>query len=384
MLRNIQPPRFRAGRPAILGGMSEHAQHKPAKQLLVVMPTWLGDCVMAGPTLRALQQLYPQAHITALVRANVRPLIEAMPWVDRILSIRPSRSGRSDIRRKGPVRLARRLARSEFDTAVVLPNSFRSALVVTMAGVPRRIGYNRDGRGFLLTDRLMPRKNTTGYMPVPALDYYLGIARYLGADNPDPEMALFTRATDDKAADELLGNAGFDPDGDSRLILLNPGAQKPGKRWSDKYFAALADRCSKSLGATVALTGAPTEREILNEVIAAANEPIIDLPAHGLNLTLLKSVVRRCSVVVTNDTGPRHIAAAMGTPVVTLFGPTEPGWTEIGFADERQIVADGVCSVCSKPGQKNISRCMHRIDAEAVFAAVSELFARKASPLERS
>ena len=111
------------------------------------MPSWLGDTVMATPTLRALRQLYPEAHIAALVRGNLRALLLGCPWVDQILTTRPARKGMPDGRRRGFLGLARRLAAGKFDTVVLLPNSFRTALLARLAGIPRRVGYERDGRG---------------------------------------------------------------------------------------------------------------------------------------------------------------------------------------------------------------------------------------------
>jgi heptosyltransferase II len=342
------------------------------------MPTWLGDTVMATPTLRALRSFYPKAQITALARETVRPALDACPWIDRIVTIRAPRKGRADLRRHGPIPLARRLSRGKFDTAVLLPNSFKTALLVRMAGIPRRVGYDRDGRGFLLTDRLLPRRVTGRFVPVPTRDYYLGLASYLGATDLDPAMHLFTRPEDDARAGALLRGAGIDPDR-QRLVLLNPGANYgDAKMWQPEKFAAVGDRCARELGALVAVSGAPKERAIIDQVVAAAREPIFDLSKLGLDLTLLKSIVRRSSLMVTNDTGPRHIAAAFGVPVVTVFGPTDPAWTEIGFAGERQVRINLFCSPCQKKkcalkGSSDFHRCMRDLTPDMVFEQAATL-----------
>lgn len=344
-------------------------QSKPVKRLLVVMPTWLGDCAMAMPTLRALRECYADARITALVSRAVRPVLDDCPWIDRVITTRKRRKGKPD-RRRGPVALARRLSLGGFDMAVLLPNSFRWAMIVTMAGIHRRVGYDRDGRGFMLTDRLLPRRKPGGgFLPVPTRDYYLGIVRYLGVPDPDPTMLLFTNPADEAAAEALLRRAGFDTATGRPLVLLNVGANKPEKRWPADRFAQLASRLTSEFGATIALTGAPRERDVLDGVLRAATSPMIDLTRFGLDLSLLKAITKRANLLVTNDTGPRHIAAAFGTPVVTLFGPTPPEWTEIGFVDERQIVAKSACPVC----RGHLERCMHVIDVEQVYAAAAEL-----------
>jgi lipopolysaccharide heptosyltransferase II len=354
--------------------MTEDVPVFDAQRLLVVMPTWLGDCVMAMPTLSALRALYPDAHITALVGATVRPIIDPNPWINRTVTVRGKRRGKPHARRVGPIRLAARLAAGHFDTAVILPNSFRSALVTAMAKIPRRVGYDRDGRGVLLTDRLLARRTLEGFVPVPTRDYYLGLARYLGSADPDPAMRLFTRPKHDAQADELLRRGGFDPDAGRRLVLLNPGANYgDAKMWYPQRFAEVADRCADELGAFVAVNGSPKERAILDRVLAAAKTPILDLSAAGMTLSLLKSVVRRASVMVTNDTGPRHVAAALGTPVVTVFGPTDPAWTEIGFQAERQVSVKVFCGPCQKKKCPLDHRCMTRIDAEMVARQAIEL-----------
>ncbi len=343
------------------------------RRLLVVMPTWLGDCVMAMPTLRALRERFPDAHITALVGANVKPIVEPNPWTNRTLTARV-RQRSSAKRSSSALALANRLKAGKFDTAVLLPNSFRTALVVAMAKVPKRVGYDRDGRGFLLTDRLIPRRTLDGYVPVSTRDYYLGLAQYLGSTDPDPTMSLFTKQADDDKTLDLLSSAGYEPGSDRPFVLLNPGANYgDAKMWFPDRYAQVADILADKLGAFVAVSGAPKERDILDSVIKHASSPVFDLSASGMTLGMLKSVVRQASVMVTNDTGPRHIAAALGTPVVTIFGPTDPAWTVIGFEHERQVMEKVFCGPCQKKKCPLDHRCMTRIEADRVSQVVIDL-----------
>lgn len=310
--------------------MAKRDQHQPAERLLVVLPTWFGDILMATPTLRALKRLWPDTHLAVLVRENLTELVEGLPCIDEVVPMMKKGKGASAFR------LANRLGKLKYDTAILLPNSFRSAALVSMAGIPRRIGYERDGRGVLLTDRLIPSRAGRQFLPVPTLDYYLSIVHYLGGEAYDGDhlMEVATRPEDDKRAAGLLAGAKGKP-----VVLLNPGAQKEFKRWPAERFAQLAARCSNELGCAVAVTGSPDERDVLARVTGAATTTIIDLPKAGMNVRLLKSVTKQCALMVTNDTGPRHLAAACDTPLVTLFGPTTPEWTEIGYAKERQVVA---------------------------------------------
>jgi len=334
---------------------------KPSR-LLIVMPSWVGDVVMATPTVRALRLRYPEAKITALVRQSIHPIIDACPWLDQVIAVESA----------GVLSVARRLRAEKFEMAVLLPNSFRWALAAKLAGVRRVVGYSRDCRGWLLTDRLAPLREAGRFVPVPTLDYYLQIAVHLGCVEPAKRMKLFARPEHDAQADRLLADAGVS----GRLVLLAPGAgYGPAKMWPADRFAAMADRCVRELGAAVAVSGSPQERSILDAVLAAAEEPLIDLPAAGIDLTLLKSVVRRSSLMITNDTGTRHIAAAFCVPVVTIFGATDPAWTEIGFEKERQANAFADCAPCQKKVCPLDHRCMTGVSVDMVFEQVKELFA---------
>ncbi|MEM9914201.1 MAG: lipopolysaccharide heptosyltransferase II [Planctomycetota bacterium] len=334
--------------------MAKRDQHQPAERLLVVLPTWFGDILMATPTLRALKRLWPDTHLAVLVRENLTELVEGLPAVDEVVPMIKKGKGASAFR------LAKRLSKQKFDTAILLPNSFRAAALVSMAGIPRRIGYERDGRGVLLTDKLVPRREGRQFLPVPTLDYYLSIVHYLGGEpyEGDHLMEIATRPEDDERAASLLAGAKGKP-----VVLLNPGAQKEFKRWPAERFAQLAARCTNELGCAVAVTGSPDERQVLARVTGAATTTIIDLPKAGMNVRLLKSVTKQCALMVTNDTGPRHLAAACDTPLVTLFGPTTPEWTEIGYDKERQVVARDA-------GQ---AESMKQITVDEVFAAAGEL-----------
>jgi len=350
------------------------------ERLLVVMPSWLGDVVMATPTLRALRGLYPKARITALIKDNLRAMLEGCPWVDRMVTVRRPRKGKAALRRRGSIALARRLARGKFDAAILLPNSFRSALIARLARIPQRIGYDRDGRSGLLTDRLLARRRRGGFIPIATRDYYLGIARYLGATDPDPRMELFTRPEDDQRAVELLARIGRQPD--QPLVLMAPGANYgSAKMWFPQRYAALADRCAAELGASVAVFGSPQEAQILEKVRQLARRPVADLTGRGADLRILKSVMKQSDLLVTNDTGPRHMAAAFGVPVVTIFGPTDPAWSEIGYELERQVMVKVFCGPCQKKRCPLDHRCMGRIGPEMVFEQAAELLRARTAPL---
>lgn len=352
------------------------------QRILVVQPNWVGDAVMATPALRALRKLYPQSHISYLLRRYVKPIYTAMPWADKLITYR---TGRTRAKAgKGLFDLAARLRAGKFDLAIVLPNSFKSALLCKVAGIDRIAGYDRDGRGFLLTDKLLPAKDRGKFVPTPIVRYYMGLARYLGSTDTNLRLELFVSDAERQQAAEVLMRSGLDAQvhrpasrGQPPLILLNPGAQYgAAKCWLPEHFAALGDRITEELGATVLVSSSPRERRIVESVLRHMKHAAVDLADKGLTLGALKEIVRHCDLMVTNDTGPRHIAAAFGVPVVTIFGPTHPEWTEIYFERERKVAVKVFCGPCQKKVCPLDHRCMTRITPKMVFDTAAQLLGR--------
>ena len=362
---------------------------QPSK-ILIVQPSWVGDAVMATPTLRAIRQLYPRAHIAYLMRRYVKPLYGGMPWVDQIITYRTGKTRKKA--GKSLLDLSARLRRAKFDLAILLPNSFKAALVCKMAKIKRIVGYERDGRGFLLTDKLLHVKDKGKFLPVPIIKTYMGLAHYLGSGQRDLRMQLFVNESEAREGREVLEQCGLSPvihrpgeRGEPPLILLNPGAQYgAAKCWRPEYFAELADRFVDEWNATILLSGAPRERQILDSIKRCMKHAPLDLSNKGLTLGSLKEIVRRCDLMVTNDTGPRHIAAALEVPVVTVFGPTFPEWTEIYFEKERKVAVKVFCGPCQKKICPLDHRCMTRVTPGMVFEASMQLLGKPVSSIAAS
>lgn len=350
------------------------------QRILVVQPNWVGDAVMATPTLRALRERFGDAHIAYLMRRYVKPLYTGMPWADQLITYR---TGRTRAKAgKGMFDLAMRLRAGNFDTAILLTNSFKTALLCRMARIPRIVGYERDGRAFLLTDRLLAVKERGKFVPTPIVKYYLGIAHYLGSHHRDLSLQLFVTDAEKREAATVLARAGLDESierpattaGAPPLVLLNPGAQYgAAKCWPAEYFAELADRLVEEHGARVLVSSAPRERAIVEAINRRTRHPAYDLGRFGLTLGALKEIIRRCDLVVSNDTGPRHIAAAFGVPVVTLFGPTHPEWTETYFSRERKLAVKVFCGPCQKKNCPLDHRCMARLTPAMVHDAAADI-----------
>lgn len=329
------------------------------QNILVVLPSWVGDLVMATPALRALRSQFPSARISYLMRRNLRELCRGMPWANRFLTYRHKENS--------VFKLARRVRSGKFDCAILFPNSFKTALICRLAGIHKIVGYDRDGRRYLLTDRLTPANRVHGkYHPSPIIPYYARLAEKLGAIVQDRTMQLFVTESECHRADRIFNQAGIDMN--RPIIFLNPGAQSsPAKIWPIERYAALSDRFVERLGATVLVNTAPRERAIADEFATHSRRPYIELAKFDPGLGALKEIVRRSDLMVTNDTGPRHIAAAMGIGVVSLFGPTHPEWTSTHYAREKIVQIKVDCGPCQLKACPLDHRCMTGIDVDTVW-----------------
>lgn len=309
----------------------------PCARLLVVLPTWLGDTVMGTVVLDAARRALPRTRIIVAGAPALADVLHGHPAVDEFLP-----AGFKGC--LGPIRAARVYRTARADGAILLPGSMRSALAVLLARIPRRAGIARDGRRMLLTDVIQWRPATR---PAPTIELYRTLAASLfGAETVPMRPSLMITDQEDASAASVLAGAGGRP-----LALLVPGASKPDKRWPPERFAQVADALGRD-GWSAALAGAPSERAVLRAVSEHARCALLDLSAPAgaaggrsgvgarFDLGVLKAVIRRATVVITNDTGPRHIALALGTPTVALFGPTDPRWTTIDGAREYVLRAE--------------------------------------------
>jgi heptosyltransferase-2 len=341
---------------------------------LVFCPNLVGDTVMATPALRALRRAYPDERIVGVIKPHVAPTLDGNPWLDALVRFDPR------ARDRGHRTLAAwsRLRAERADVAVLLPNSFRSALLAIAAGARRRVGYARGGRGVLLTDRLaVPRDADGRRKPVPAVESYLALVRRLGCRVDSVRPELFTTPDDEAAADRAWARLGLA--GDRPVVCLNTGgAFGPAKSWPSPYFATLARRLAVEAGARVLVVCGPGERAAAREIVAGAGHPdVVSLADLDLGIGLTKACVRRSSLMVTTDSGPRHFAAAFGVPVVALFGPTHIAWTRTYHPQAVHLFRPVPCGPCQKPVcPEGHHRCMTELTPDAVLRAALTMLPR--------
>jgi heptosyltransferase II len=324
-----------------------------SERLLVRAPNWVGDVVLALPALRDLRRNFPAARMTVLARPWVAGLYRAVPGID---AVEESRGHAADVE----------LARGRFDTAVLLPNSFGTALVAWRAGISERWGFATDGRGPLLTRCCAVPDSVRGRSQVY---YYRAMLEGLGLATegpPDGSLAC-PEAWSAEAAALLPGNGPW--------IGVNPGAfYGTAKRWPPERFAAAAERLARRVGGGVAIVGGPAERP-LGEAIAAQLRVPVRLLSGETTLGALVGVLKHLRLLLTNDSGPMHLAAALGTPLVAVFGSTD--WTETAPAGGRSVLVreDVYCSPCLLRDCPIDHRCMTAVGVDRVVDAALPLLA---------
>jgi len=338
------------------------------ERILVFLPNWVGDVVMATPALAALRARFPQARIVAIGRPYVNDVLSGLDIVNEVRCLDSLKDGSSFMDMLAD---ARTLRRAHFEMTVLMTNSLRTAIFAFLARAGYRVGYAREGRGPLLHVKLAPKKSNGRYEPGPMIDYYFALVASVGSETNDRRMRLAVTPEERAAADEVLKR--FEIDASKPIAVINPGAAfGSSKCWSPISFAAVADRLAARGMEPVVITS-PREAEIAEKISAAAASGLKPVWRTGFTLGLLKAFIARAAIVVTNDSAPRHYAAALGVPVVTLFGSTDERWSDTGYEKEVIINKHVECSPCQLKVCPRDHVCMTSITPDDVMGAVGEL-----------
>jgi heptosyltransferase-2 len=359
MFRSPEPEN---GRSAVLsnGRDADEMMDVDAQQIrriLVREVNWVGDAVLTLPALEALAGRFPPAEITLLARPWVAGLFAGHPAVDRIIEYRTEDAHRG---LRGRWCLAGELKGERFDLAVLFPNSMDAALIPWLAGIPRRVGYPTDGRRWLLTHPVSNRSAAGGHQ----VERYLAIVRALGGQGT-PKLRLPVSEEARRRGEEFLREQAIAASGP--LVALNPGSvYGSAKRWPAARFAAVADALVESRGATILLVGSEGERPVLDQVTTRMRRPVVNLGGRTDLLTLV-GLLQRVHLLVSNDTGAMHIAAAVGTRVLAVFGPTDAVATGPLGKCVRVIRVPIPCSPCLLRECPIDHRCMTGVTVAQVL-----------------
>lgn len=327
--------------------------------ILVYSPSWIGDAVMSLGALRALRKNFPDARLCVLTRPWVEDLYQGCGIVDDIVLYDPRGPDRGT---SGFLRAARRVRQGGFDVAVLFPNAFRAAALVRAAGVPERWGYATESRSVLLTKKVPPAPRPFGRHQSY---YYLDLLAGLGLEAGEADTSLSATEAMREAARKLLKREGWTG---GPLIGVHPGATNSrAKLWSASRFAEVAKRLAEARGAQVAILGGKKEAELAVEVERGLPADISLMLQAKTSLSDLMGVLTELSVFLSNDSGPMHLAAALGVPTVAVFGPTDERETGPASAGSRVVREAVDCSPCIYRDCPIDHRCMERVTPERVY-----------------
>ncbi len=379
------------------------------RHVLVCLPTWVGDAVMATPTLRALRSRFPDSRITLFGRGHLESLLEGESLYDQYVPIERGRGATAK-----NIATIRGL---DADLAVVLPHSFRAAYEVYRAGVPRRLGYAREGRGWMLTHsvtpHLRPRRRSIGawlrgvrigvsdkiskrwltqaaqrqpsllrerrdrepILPIPMVAQYLELIAVLGARDDGAGLTLGIPPHVAEGADRDLETLGFARD--ESFVAVNPGASfGETKVYPLDLLADALDRLHGELGWKTLVLCGPGEETLADELAAQMKTPVVSSSAQMLGLDRVKRAIERAELLVTTDTGPWHVANAVATPSVVLMGPTDPRYTA-AYLERSVVLREEVeCGPCHLKQCPLDHRCMRMIEPRRVAETAMALLGR--------
>jgi heptosyltransferase-1 len=338
---------------------------REAQSILVVKLSSIGDVVQALPVAGALRRRFPNTHLAWAVGPAAADVVIGNPQLDEVLVIGGSGEGGAAVRMlpplAAPLQLRRALHRTTYDIALDLQGLLKSALIARLSGARERVGYRtlREATCLFYTRRLVPDRRA-----LHAVHSYLDFAEALGAEREPVEFDIAISDRDRAVVDELL-------EGENGLAALIPGARWESKLWPPERFAAVAEALADEFGLTAVVLGARRDRQLAAAIAQAAPARLLYLTGKT-TLKQAAEVLRRCLVTIGNDTGPVYISAAMGTPTVAIFGPSDARRLGPYGSGHAKVVADVECAPCRNRRCRPL-KCMEAIEPERVAAAARAL-----------
>jgi heptosyltransferase-2 len=334
-------------------------------KILIRATNWVGDAIMALPALRAVRERFVEAEIAVVARPYVADIYRDQEICNQLIPYdrRGAHAGFS-----GRARLAKELRAMKFDVALLLQNAFDAAWLAWRAKIPERIGYTRDGRGLLLTKAVPAPK--PGEIPAHEKFYYLELLRragWLDSVPDEPFIGLHVPENRRSSADQFLRKAGV-PSGLLRIAVGAGASYGSAKCWPPSRFAEVANRLQAKANAEVILFGTATEAGVSAAISAELRRPPIDLTGKTA-IADLPALLSQCHIFIGNDSGAMHVAAAVGLPVVAVFGPTDPSGTAPVTPRSSIVQQRPYCSPCFLRRCPTDHRCMRAVTADMVEAA---------------
>lgn len=335
------------------------------ERIIIRSTNWVGDAILTTPAVRAVRKNFPDAKITMLAKPWVAPIFYNNPHVDQVIQYHSEKRHRGWL---GRVRLVKALRQGKFDLAILFQNAFEAAMLTYLAGVPNRLGYDTDRRRFLLTHSI---KMTPRLKQIHEIDYYLGMLQAVGLKHDGRDLTLGVTEQERNRASEILRKQHIARR--DKLVGVSPGATYgSAKRWPPERYAALCDKMHESRRVRIIIFGGPGEEATGYRVSEAMKHPSVNL-CGKTTLRETAALIERCQLLVTNDSGLMHVAAALNVPLVAIFGSTNPITTGPSGLRSRVIRASVPCSPCLKPECPTDHKCMTDISIDRVYAAMDTL-----------
>ena len=339
------------------------------RHILLIKPSSLGDIVHAMPTCAAIRRAYPKARLTWLVKHEWAGLVERIDGVDRVWPVEPTFKGW--LSQVSPLRA------EHFDLVVDLQGLFRSAAIGWFSGSSLLVGFANGREG---SPRFYSKRVSVPQSEMHAVDRYLLVAKAVGAlESGAPEFRFRIPQNDYHEVDRVLSRFGVTPG--TSWVAMNVSARWQTKRWPLTSFAEVADRLQQEGFGAVVMIGGPNERADIAEVNKMMKTPAVDL-AGATTVGLLPALLSRASLLITNDSGPMHIAAAVGTPIVALFGPTSAIRTGPYGVGHAVLTGKVPCSPCFSRTCHNtvLLECLKMVSPQQVLAAARAQRAQRMAP----
>ena len=347
-------------------------------KIAVFLPNWVGDVVMATPTIQALRShLGSQASLIGVMRPNVTDVLGGTRWFDRQFLYRPGTKNPQHTSRN----LVRCLRQEKLDSVLLLTNSLRTGILGWLSGAQQRIGYAQYGRGPLLTEKIRFQKKAGRFVPASTMQGYLELTKFLGCPQDlSWPLHLETTVEDEAAADRVWDRLNL-PHAEKVVVFHNGsgrGGRASAKAWPVEYAARLAHKIATDSDFSVLLLCGPEERAIAAETaVLAKHVRVKSLADQPLSLGLSKACVRRSRLMVSSDSGPRHFAAAFGIPLLTLFGPTHQAWGNTEHKLTIELQQNVPCGPCmQKTCPLGHHQCMKELTVDHVYSAFTQLIKR--------
>lgn len=337
------------------------------KRILIVRTDRIGDVLLSTPVIKALRDSYPQAYIAMMVSPYAKEIVEGNPYLDEIIIYDKDYKHKSWMR---SIKFSQNLKKRKFDLALILHPTNRAHLVTFLSGIKRRIGYERK-LGFLLTDRI---KHTKQLGEKQESEYAFDLVRYLGIE-PEAKMPFMPiKQESENWVEELFAAQGIIPT--DKLLGIHPAASCPSKIWPNERFVQVADRLTEKYGFKVIYLSGAKDSALVQKTVQQMRYPAINL-AGKTSLSQLASILKRCALFISNDSGPVHIASAVGVPVISIFGRNQAGlspkrWGPLGLRDKILHKEVG-CIECLAHNCTKQFACLRAISVDDVLNAADEI-----------